>query len=47
MLRVIGCQAGCGVVPVVGKHFEPLVAIYPKAELDVAIAHLGTGDYLL
>ena len=40
-------KAGCGVVPVLEKHFEPLVAIYPKAAHEVAIVHLGTGDYIL
>jgi molybdenum cofactor guanylyltransferase len=40
-------DAGCGVVPIHHSHFEPLIAIYPKAALRVAIDQLREQDYVL
>ena len=31
------CRSGFGIVPRIGKHHEPLVAVYPKASLPLAI----------
>jgi molybdopterin-guanine dinucleotide biosynthesis protein A len=40
-------EAGCGVVPMHADRFEPLIAIYPAAVLEVAIDQLRRGDYVL
>jgi len=42
-----GTGAACGVVPIVNTHFEPLIAIYPKAALELAVAQLRKRDYVL
>jgi molybdenum cofactor guanylyltransferase len=42
-----GTQAACGIVPILNKHFEPLIAVYPKAALPLAVAQLSKGDYAL
>jgi molybdenum cofactor guanylyltransferase len=38
-------QPGKGIVPVVKSRFEPLVALYPKAALSLAMRHLESGRY--
>ncbi len=40
-------QPGCGVVPRHHRRFEPLIAVYPGAALEVAIAQIRTKDYAL
>ena len=40
-----GTEANCGIVPILNDHFEPLIAIYPKAAL--AVAQLRKRDYVL
>jgi molybdopterin-guanine dinucleotide biosynthesis protein A len=40
-------DADCGVVPIHHRHFEPLIAIYPRAALRVAIDQLREQDYVL
>jgi molybdopterin-guanine dinucleotide biosynthesis protein A len=40
-------EAGCGVVPFHNNRFEPLIAIYPRAALQVALDQLQQGDYIL
>ena len=40
-------QAGCGVVPFHHNRFEPLIAVYPGAALQVALDQLQQGDYVL
>jgi molybdenum cofactor guanylyltransferase len=42
-----GTEATCGVVPILNNHFEPLVAVYPKAALEQAVAQLRKRDYVL
>jgi molybdopterin-guanine dinucleotide biosynthesis protein A len=42
-----GTGAACGVVPIANNRFEPLVAIYPKAALELAVAQLRKRDYVL
>lgn len=42
-----GSEAGCGIVPTLNNHFEPLIAVYPKAALDPALAQLRERDYVL
>jgi molybdenum cofactor guanylyltransferase len=37
----------CGVVPIQQNRFEPLIAIYPRAALGVAIDQLREEDYIL
>jgi len=34
------CRGGRGVVPRIGENYEPLVAVYPKASLAIAIEQL-------
>jgi molybdopterin-guanine dinucleotide biosynthesis protein A len=40
-------RAGCGVVPIFRHRFEPLIAIYPGAALELAIDQLRGEDYVL
>jgi molybdenum cofactor guanylyltransferase len=40
-------EAGCGIVPVHQNRFEPLIAVYPRAVLGVALDHLRERDYAL
>jgi molybdenum cofactor guanylyltransferase len=40
-------EADCGVVPVCCNRFEPLVAVYPRIALGVAIEQLKNNDYVL
>jgi molybdenum cofactor guanylyltransferase len=40
-------EAGCGVVPVHHNRFEPLIAVYPGAALQVALDQLQQEDYVL
>jgi molybdopterin-guanine dinucleotide biosynthesis protein A len=42
-----GAEAACGVVPIRNNHFEPLIAVYPKAALEPAVAQLRKRDYVL
>jgi len=42
-----GTEANCGIVPILNDHFEPLIAIYPKAALELAVAQLRKRDYVL
>ena len=42
-----GTEADCGIVPILNDHFEPLIAIYPKAALELAVAQLRKRDYVL
>jgi molybdopterin-guanine dinucleotide biosynthesis protein A len=42
-----GTEANCGIVPILNNHFEPLIAIYPKAALELAVAQLRKRDYVL
>jgi molybdopterin-guanine dinucleotide biosynthesis protein A len=42
-----GAGAACGVVPFANNHFEPLIAIYPKAALAPAVGQLRKRDYVL
>ena len=42
-----GTEPGRGIVPVLKNHYEPLLAIYPKAALKPALAQLGKRDYVL
>jgi molybdenum cofactor guanylyltransferase len=42
-----GTEAACGIVPILNDHFEPLIAVYPKAALELAIAQLSKRDYVL
>jgi molybdenum cofactor guanylyltransferase len=42
-----GTEAACGIVPILNNHFEPLVAVYPKAALEQAVAQLRKHDYVL
>jgi len=35
------CRAGQGIVPRIGKHYEPLVAVYPKRALRLAISQIA------
>ena len=38
-------EPGKGIVPVVGSSFEPLIALYPKAGLSLAVRRLESGRY--
>jgi molybdopterin-guanine dinucleotide biosynthesis protein A len=38
---------GCGIVPRHGHRFEPLIALYPRAALAVALDQLRKQDYVL
>jgi molybdenum cofactor guanylyltransferase len=40
-------EADCGVVPISHNRFEPLVAIYPRVALGVAIDQIKDHDYVL
>jgi molybdenum cofactor guanylyltransferase len=40
-------EAGRGVVPVYHNRFEPLLAVYPRAALKVALDQLKEQDYIL
>jgi molybdenum cofactor guanylyltransferase len=40
-------EAACGIVPILNDHFEPLIAVYPKAALELAVAQLRKRDYVL
>jgi molybdopterin-guanine dinucleotide biosynthesis protein A len=40
-------EAGCGVVPFHNNRFEPLIAVYPRAALQVALDQLQLEDYVL
>jgi molybdenum cofactor guanylyltransferase len=42
-----GTEASCGIVPVLNNLFEPLMAVYPKAALELAVAQLRKRDYVL
>ena len=44
---LVGTEAACGIVPILNNHFEPLIAIYPKAALELAVAQLRKRDYVL
>ena len=48
-LRVLLSQAlpDRGVVPILRDRFEPLIAVYPKSALPVALAQLGKNDLAL
>jgi molybdopterin-guanine dinucleotide biosynthesis protein A len=35
------CHAGQGVVPRIGEQYEPLVAVYPRRSLSLAISQIG------
>jgi molybdopterin-guanine dinucleotide biosynthesis protein A len=35
------CCAGQGIVPRIGEHYEPLVAVYPKRALRLAISQIA------
>jgi molybdenum cofactor guanylyltransferase len=35
------CRAGQGIVPRIGEHYEPLVAVYPKRALRFAISQIA------
>jgi molybdopterin-guanine dinucleotide biosynthesis protein A len=39
--------AACGVVPIRHNRFEPLIAVYPRAALGVAITQFERSDYVL
>jgi molybdenum cofactor guanylyltransferase len=40
-------EAGCGIVPVHHNRFEPLIAVYPGAAVQVALDQLHQEDYVL
>jgi molybdenum cofactor guanylyltransferase len=40
-------EAGCGVVPVRQNRFEPLIAVYPRVAVQVALDQLQHQDYVL
>jgi molybdopterin-guanine dinucleotide biosynthesis protein A len=40
-------EAGCGIVPFHHNRFEPLIAVYPGAALQVALDQLQHEDYVL
>jgi molybdenum cofactor guanylyltransferase len=41
LLRLLGkCRSNHGIVPRIGQHYEPLVAVYPKASLPLAIEQI-------
>lgn len=42
LLKLVGkCRAGQGIVPRIGSHYEPLVAVYPKSALPLAIEQVS------
>ena len=44
LLKLLGkCRAGQGIVPRLGKHYEPLVAVYPRKSLYLAIGQITEG----
>ena len=40
-----GCHGATGIVPVTGKFWQPLAAVYPKAAHELALTMLKAGDY--
>jgi molybdopterin-guanine dinucleotide biosynthesis protein A len=52
LLKLLGkCRAGQGVVPRIGEQYEPLVAVYPRRSLRLAInqieeRHLRLQDFV-
>ena len=42
-----GTEPGCGIVPAFRNHYEPLIAVYPGAALEPALAQLRKRDYVL
>jgi molybdopterin-guanine dinucleotide biosynthesis protein A len=52
LLKLLGkCRAGQGVVPRIGEQYEPLVAVYPRRSLPLAInqieeRHLRLQDFV-
>jgi molybdenum cofactor guanylyltransferase len=40
-------EVDCGVVPVSHNRFEPLVAVYPRVALGIAIDQIENNDYVL
>lgn len=42
-----GTVAARGIVPILNGCFEPLVAVYPKTALELAVAQLRKRDYVL
>jgi molybdenum cofactor guanylyltransferase len=44
---LVRSEPGCGVVPVYQNRFEPLIALYPAAALEVATDQLSKQDYVL
>jgi molybdopterin-guanine dinucleotide biosynthesis protein A len=48
LLKLLGkCRAGQGVVPRIGEQYEPLVAVYPKRSLRLAINQIEEGQLRL
>jgi molybdopterin-guanine dinucleotide biosynthesis protein A len=44
LLKLLGkCRAGQGIVPRLGEHYEPLVAVYPRKSLYLAIGQITEG----
>jgi molybdopterin-guanine dinucleotide biosynthesis protein A len=41
------CCAGQGIVPRLGEHYEPLVAVYPRESLHLAIGQIAEGQLRL
>jgi len=41
------CRAGQGIVPRLGEHYEPLVAVYPRKSLHLAIGQIAEGQLRL
>lgn len=41
------CRADCGVVPLRGKLYEPLAAVYPRACVNIAQGQLQSGKHNL
>jgi molybdopterin-guanine dinucleotide biosynthesis protein A len=52
LCKLLGkCGAGQGIVPRIGEHYEPLVAVYPRRSLPIAIRqiterHLRLQDFV-
>jgi molybdenum cofactor guanylyltransferase len=52
LLKLLGkCRAGQGVVPTIGEQYEPLVAVYPRRSLRLAVnqieeRHLRLQDFV-
>jgi molybdopterin-guanine dinucleotide biosynthesis protein A len=48
LLKLLGkCRAGQGVVPRIGEQYEPLVAVYPRRSLRLAINQIEEGQLRL